>query len=51
MILNFYSILSMKIFLASRIAPDGLPGSAASQLGLYCLLMSLKKDVRLPCGD
>ena len=38
---------SMKILLANRIAPDGTPHSAASHLGLYCLPMSHKKDVRL----
>ena len=37
----------MKILLASRIAPDGTPRSAASHLGLFCLPMSRKKDARL----
>ena len=37
----------MKFLLASRIAPDETPHFAASHLGLFCLLMSHKKDVRL----
>ena len=40
---NFF----MKILLANRIAPDEMPHFAASHLGLYCLPMSNKKDVRL----
>ena len=43
--LLFY--FSMKIVLASRIAPDGTPRFAASHLGLFCLLMSHKQDARL----
>ena len=31
---------------ANRIAPDGTPRFAASHLGLFCFLMSHKKDVR-----
>ena len=34
----------MKIMSANRIAPDG---TTASHLGLFCLPMSYKKDVRL----
>ena len=37
----------MKIMLAKRIAPDGMPRFAASYLGLFCLPMSHKKDARL----
>ena len=37
----------MKIKLANRIAPDGTPLFAASQLALFYLLMSHKKDARL----
>ena len=46
---DFYSFshFSMKFLCANRIAPDGTPRSAASHLGLYCLPMSHKKDVRL----
>ena len=39
--------LSMKFMKANRIAPDGTPRFAASHLGLFCLLMSHKKDARL----
>ena len=44
----FISFL-MKFLEANRIAPDGTPRFAASQLGLYCLptCMSHKKDDRL----
>ena len=35
------------IFRLNRIAPDGTPRFAASHLGLFCLLMSHKKDARL----
>ena len=38
---------SMKFLLANRIAPDGMPPSAASHLGLFCLPMSHKRDARL----
>ena len=38
---------SMKINLASRIAPDGTPRFATSHLGLFCFKMSHKKDTRL----
>ena len=46
---DFYllSNFSMKFLEANRIAPDGTPRSAASHLGLFCLPMSHKKDVRL----
>ena len=37
----------MKIMSANRIAPDGTPPFAESHLGLICLPMSHKKDVRL----
>ena len=43
----FLSHFSMKFICANRIDPDGTPRSAASHLGLYCLPMSHKKDVRL----
>ena len=33
--------------LANKIAPDGMPRSAASHLGLFCLPMSHKRDARL----
>ena len=39
----------MKFLLANRIAPDGTPISAASNLGLFGLPMSLKRDARLKC--
>ena len=42
---NFH--FSIKIMSANRIAPDGTPRFAASHLGLICLPMSHKKDVRL----
>ena len=45
---QFLSHFSMKkLLLANRIAPDGMPRSAASHLGLFCLPMSNKKDARL----
>ena len=47
MILNFISFFKEFLFEANRIAPDGTPRSAASRLGLFCLPMSHKKDVRL----
>ena len=37
----------MKIMSANRIAPDGMPRLAASNLGLFCLPMSHKKGTRL----
>ena len=45
----FLSHFSMKFLCAhrSRIAPDGMPRSAASHLGLYFLPMSHKRDARL----
>ena len=39
----FLSNFSMKFLWANRIAPDGMPCSAASHLGLCCLPMSHKK--------
>ena len=38
---------SMKFMQANRIAPDGTPRSSASNLGLFCLPMSHRKDARL----
>ena len=43
----FLSQFSMKILQANRITADGTPRSAASHLGLFCLPMSHKRDVRL----
>ena len=37
----------IQFFDENRIAPDGTPRTAASQLGLFCLPMSHKRDVRL----
>ena len=37
----------MKFLCANRIAPDGMPHSAASHLGLFCLPMSHNRDARL----
>ena len=44
---SFLFHFSMKIKIANRIAPDGTPRFVASHLGLFCLLMSHKKDVML----
>ena len=44
---SFLFKFSMKFLSANRIAPDGTPRFAASHLGLFCLLMSHKKDPRL----
>ena len=46
---DFYFIyyFSMNFLCANRISPDGTPRSAASHLGLFCLLMSHKRDARL----
>ena len=44
---SFLFHFSMKIKLANRIAQDGAPRFAASNLGLFCLSMSHKKDARL----
>ena len=38
--------LFMNFLQANRRAPDGKPHSVASNLGLYCLPMSHKKDAR-----
>ena len=38
----FLSHFSMKFLGANRIAPDGTPHSAASHLGLFCLLCPIK---------
>ena len=43
----FFNHSSMKFLCANRIAPDGTRRSAASNLGLYCLPMSHKRDARL----
>ena len=43
---QFLNKFLMKILLANRIAPDGMPSSAASHLGLFCLPMSHKRDAR-----
>ena len=40
---------SIKFMGANRIAPDGTPHFAESYLGLFCLVMSHKKDVSLIC--
>ena len=45
--LIFLSDFSMEFFCANRIAPDGMPRSAASHLGLCCLPMSHKRDAML----
>ena len=37
----------MKFLQVNRIVPDGTPRFAASHLGLFCLPMSIEKDVRL----
>ena len=37
----------MKIMSANRMAQHGTPRFAATHLGLFCLLMSHKKDTRL----
>ena len=37
----------MKNKIANRIAPDGTPRPAASQLGVFCLPKSHKKDAKL----
>ena len=44
-----FSHFSIKFLYANRIAPDGTPHSAASNLRLFCLSMSHKKDTRLLC--
>ena len=44
---SFLYLFSMNIMSANRIAPDGTPRFAASHLGLFCLIMSHKKDTRL----
>ena len=43
----FLSHFSMKFLCANRIVQDGTPRSAASHLGIFCLLMSYKRDDRL----
>ena len=47
---NFLFHFLMKIIKANRIAPDGTPHLAASNLGLFCLPMSHKKDAMLIMG-
>ena len=44
---SFLFHFSMKIMSANRIAQDGKPRLAASHLGLFCLPISHKKDVKL----
>ena len=45
---NFsYKFLMKILFIANRIAPDGMAPSAASHLRLYCLPMSHNRDARL----
>ena len=44
---EFLSHFSMKFLQANRKALDGTPRAAASHLGLCCLPMSHKRDVRL----
>ena len=44
---EFLFHFSIKFLQANRIAPDGMPHSAVSPLGLFCLPMSHKKDARL----
>ena len=44
---SFSFHFSMKIMSANSIAPDGTLRFAASNLGLFCLPMSHKKDARL----
>ena len=42
-IFNFLSYFSMKFLCANRIAPDGMPCSAVSHLGLYVCLCPIKR--------
>ena len=44
---RFLFTFSMNFPQANRKVPDGTPHFAASHLGLFCLPMSHKKDVRL----
>ena len=44
---DFLSHFLMNFLCANRIAPDGMPRSAASHLELGCLPMLHKKDARL----
>ena len=44
---SFLFHFSKKFMQANRIAPDVTPRFAASHLGLFCLPMSHKKDVKL----
>ena len=44
---SFLFHFSIKCMSSNRIAPDGTLRFAASHLGLFCLPMSHKKDVRL----
>ena len=44
---SFLFHFSMKIMSADRIASDGTPRFALSNLGLFCLPMSHKKDAKL----
>ena len=47
---HFYSNL-MNILQVNSGDPDHMPHYAASDLGLHCLLISQKKDVRLIWGN
>ena len=44
---EFLFYFSMSFLEENRIAPDGMPHSAASHMGLFCFSMSHKKDTRL----
>ena len=44
---SFLFHFSMKFMKENLIAPDGTPRFAVSHLGLFCLPMSHKRDVRL----
>ena len=46
-ILFIYISFFDEIHVGKRIAPDGTPRFEASHLGLFCVPMSHKKDVRL----
>ena len=45
-VFSFLFHFPIKIIQANRIAQDGMPQSAASHQGLFCLPMSHKKDAR-----
>ena len=48
-IFKFYSTFDENSLSKHRIVPDGMPRSATSHLGLFCLPMSHKRDARLIC--